>query len=55
VLERREGKLLIGLLCGDAFHDAVTVLHGTRAHRSGEVARLEDTPPWNALLSAAST
>jgi molybdate transport repressor ModE-like protein len=50
VLERREGKLLIGLLRGDAFHDAVNAVHGTRAHRTGEIARLEDTPPWNALL-----
>src|SRR4030095_4883580 len=55
VLERREGKLLVGLLRGDAFHDALTALHGARAHRTGEIARLEDTPPWNALLSAAST
>jgi hypothetical protein len=33
----------------------VTALHGARAHRSGEVARLENTPPWNALLSPRST
>jgi len=28
---------------------------GTQLSALGEVARLEDTPPWNALLSAAST
>src|SRR5262245_41518871 len=48
VLERREGKLLIGLLRGDAFHDTVTAYHGPRAHRTGEIAPIEETPPWNA-------
>ena len=41
-------KLLIGLLRGDAFHDAVTAHHGPRAHRTGEIAGIEETPPWNA-------
>src|SRR5262245_9834235 len=48
VLERREGKLLIGLMRGDAFHDTVTAYHGPRAHRTGEIAPIEETPPWNA-------
>lgn len=50
LLEQREMKLLIGLLRGDAFHDTVASLHGVRAHRTGEIARIEDTPPWNASL-----
>ena len=50
MLERREAKLLIGLLRGDAFHDAVTALHGVRAHRTGEIALVEKTPPWDKLL-----
>jgi len=50
MLERREAKLLIGLLRGDAFHDAVTALHGVRAHRAGEIALVEKTPPWDKLL-----
>src|SRR5262245_17251209 len=49
LLERREAKLLIGLLRGDAFHNAVTELHGVRAHRTGEVALVEKTPPWDGL------
>src|SRR5262249_12026295 len=48
-LERREAKLLIGLLRGDAFHDAVTELHGLRAHRTGEVTLVEKTAPWDDL------
>jgi len=50
LLERREGKLLIGLLRGDAFHDAVARLHGVGAHRTGEVSPVEKTAPWNDLL-----
>jgi molybdate-binding protein len=50
LLERREAKLLIGLLRGDAFHDAVSALHGVRTHRSGEIALIDRTPPWDELL-----
>jgi len=50
LLERREGKLLTGLLRGDAFHDAVARLHGVGAHRTGEVSQVEKTPPWDDLL-----
>lgn len=49
-LEKPEAKLLLGLLRGDAFHDAVADLHGNRVHRTGEVASVQDTPPWKALL-----
>ena len=49
-LERAEGKYLVGLLRGDAFHDIVTELHGERTHRTGEVAHLRQTPPWDKLL-----
>lgn len=48
-LEKPEAKFLLGLLRGDAFHDAVIELHGQRAHRTGEVAAMRDTPPWKAL------
>ena len=50
LLERREGKLLIGLLRGDAFHDAVARLHGVGTHRTGEVSSVDKTPPWDDLL-----
>jgi molybdate transport repressor ModE-like protein len=50
LLERREGKLLIGLLRGDAFHDAVAALHGVGAHRTGEISLVDQTPPWDVLL-----
>jgi putative molybdopterin biosynthesis protein len=50
MMEKPEAKLLVGLLRGDAFHDAVTGLHGDRAHRTGEVASVQDTPPWKGLL-----
>jgi putative molybdopterin biosynthesis protein len=50
LLERREGKLLIGLLRGDAFHDAVAALHGMGAHRTGEISLVDKTPPWDVLL-----
>jgi molybdate-binding protein len=50
VIERREAKVLIGLLRGDSFHDAVTGLHGARAHRTGEIALVEKTPPWDEML-----
>jgi molybdate-binding protein len=50
LLERREGKLLIGLLRGDAFHDTVATLHGVGAHRTGEVSPVDGTPPWDDLL-----
>jgi putative molybdopterin biosynthesis protein len=50
LLERREGKLLIGLLRGDAFHDAVAALHGMGAHRTGEISAVDRTPPWDVLL-----
>jgi len=49
-LEKPEAKLLIGLLRGDAFHDAVIELHGERVHRTGEVASMRDTPPWKGLV-----
>jgi molybdate transport repressor ModE-like protein len=49
-LERAEAKYLVGLLRGNAFHDVVTELHGERAHRTGEIALLRDTPPWDKLL-----
>ena len=42
--------LLVGLLRGDAFHDAVTALHGQRVHRTGEITLVEKTPPWDQLL-----
>jgi molybdate transport repressor ModE-like protein len=41
-LERPEGKLLLGLLRGDAFHDAVTGLHGDRAHGTGQIVSAAD-------------
>ena len=50
LLERREAKLLIGLLRGDAFHDTVSALHGVRTHRTGEITLVEKTPPWDELL-----
>ena len=50
LLERREGKLLVGLLRGDAFHDAIAALHGVGAHRTGEVSSVDKTPPWDDLL-----
>jgi molybdate transport repressor ModE-like protein len=50
LLERREGKLLVGLLRGDAFHDAVAALHGVATHRTGEVSPVDETPPWDDLL-----
>jgi molybdate transport repressor ModE-like protein len=50
LLERREGKVLIGLLRGDAFHEALTALHGRRAHKAGELTRIADTPPWQGLI-----
>ncbi|HEY1288283.1 MAG TPA: substrate-binding domain-containing protein [Burkholderiales bacterium] len=50
LLEQREGKLLIGLLRGDAFHDAVAALHGVGAHRTGEISLVDRTPPWDDLL-----
>ena len=50
LLERREGKLLIGLLRGDAFHDTVAALHGVGAHRTGEISLVDRTPPWDVLL-----
>jgi molybdate transport repressor ModE-like protein len=49
-LERPEAKYFVGLLRGDAFHDVVAELHGERAHRTGEIAQLRDTPPWDKLL-----
>lgn len=49
-LAKPEAKLLVGLLRGDAFRDAVTELHGERAHRTGEVASIQDTPPWKGLV-----
>jgi molybdate transport repressor ModE-like protein len=49
-LEKPAAKFLVGLLRGDAFHDIVTGLHGERAHRTGEVAQLRQTPPWDKLL-----
>ena len=50
LLERREGKLLVGLLRGDEFHDAVAALHGVGAHRTGEISLVDKTPPWDVLL-----
>jgi molybdate transport repressor ModE-like protein len=50
LLEKPEFKFLLGLLRGDAFHDAVTEYHGERAHRTGEVTLLRETPPWDELL-----
>jgi len=50
VLERREAKVLISLLRGDAFRDAVSALHGVRTHRTGEITLVEKTPPWDDLL-----
>jgi molybdate transport repressor ModE-like protein len=49
-LEKPEMKHLVGLLRGDAFHDAVTGYHGERAHRIGEIALVRETPPWSDLL-----
>lgn len=49
-LERPEGKLLLGLLRGDAFHDLVIGVHGERAHHTGQVSALRDVPPWDAFL-----
>jgi molybdate transport repressor ModE-like protein len=49
-LQRSELQYLLGLLRGNAFHDTVVGYHGERAHRTGEVASIESTPPWNELL-----
>lgn len=49
-LEQPAAKFLVGLLRGDAFHDIVAELHGERPHRTGEVAPLRQTPPWDKLL-----
>lgn len=49
-LARPEGQYLLGLLKGDEFHDAVTGLHGERAHRTGEVSLVENTLPWSEFL-----
>jgi len=49
-LEKPAAKFLVGLLRGNAFHDIVTGLHGERAHRTGEVAQLRLTPPWDKLI-----
>ncbi len=48
-LESPEAKYLVGLLRGDAFHDIVNGLHGERAHRTGDVARLPDVAPWSEM------
>ena len=50
LLDQPEGKLLVGLLRGDAFHDAVAALHGVGAHRTGEISLVDKTPPWDVLL-----
>lgn len=50
LLQKPAAQLLLGLLRGDAFHDTVTALHGERAHRTGEVASLQDVPPWKGLI-----
>jgi molybdate transport repressor ModE-like protein len=44
-----ELEFLLGVMRGDAFHDAVTEFHGELAHRTGEVCLLRQTPPWNEL------
>ena len=49
-LPKPEVEYLLGVLRGDAFHDAVNSYHGERSHRSGEVALIEATPPWSELL-----
>jgi len=49
-LEKPEAKFLMGVVHGDAFHDAISELHGERAHRTGQVSAVEDTPPWKGLL-----
>jgi len=49
-LEKPEATLLLGLLRGDIFHDAVAGLHGERAHRTGEVTALHETPPWKGFV-----
>ena len=43
-VERRKRELV------DAFHEALTALHGRRAHKTGELTRLADTPPWKGLV-----
>lgn len=48
-LDDPEVQSLLGLLRGEAFHDAVTGHHGARAHRTGEVTEIERTPPWSEL------
>ena len=50
LLEQPHMRLLLGVLRGDAFHDAVTAYHGERGHRTGEIALIQETPPWNELL-----
>jgi molybdate transport repressor ModE-like protein len=50
-LNTAEAKYLIGLLRGDAFHDAVIEVHGDRSHHTGQVVQLRNTPPWDKLLA----
>jgi molybdate-binding protein len=48
-LERPEGKVLLELLRSGAFRAALAALHGEREHRTGEVSKVDETPPWNEL------
>lgn len=50
LFERPEMQYLLGVLQGDAFHDAVNALHGQRTHRTGQVTELRDTAPWDKLV-----
>ena len=50
-LEKPEAKYLIGLLCGNAFRDTVTALHGDRNHRTGQIVHLRTTAPWDELFA----
>jgi molybdate transport repressor ModE-like protein len=47
--EAPEGRALLELLRGAAFRAAVIELHGERAHRTGEVSKVDETPPWSEL------
>lgn len=47
--DRPEMQYLLGILQGDAFHDTVEAIHGAHPHRTGFVAELRETPPWDRL------
>ncbi|HVB46791.1 MAG TPA: substrate-binding domain-containing protein [Burkholderiales bacterium] len=54
-LQRPAVQAFITLLGSEPFRRIVNGLPGYRADRSGEVAEIADTAPWNELLAAPST